>query len=148
MSTRGHWHPWRHLADHHSDIDVEFADLGPGLLGYTDFAGGRIVLDRQLSQRERRCTLTHELWHIHRGRLPADPHLQGREHHAVDHGAARQLVTLDDLVQALLWSTDPEEVADELWVDGPTLRARLDGLQPHEREAIASRLADAPQWSA
>lgn len=149
MTTRGRWHPWRHLAVHHPHVVVEFHDdLPDGLLGYTDLAGGRIVLARDLSQRERRCTLTHELGHLQRGLVPDDDHLEAREHRDIDSAAARLLVTLEDLVHALLWSTHPEEVADELWVDTLTLQARLADLTHQEREAIASRLADAPQWSA
>lgn len=148
MSTRGRWHPWRHLARHHPHIIVELADLQDGLLGYTDFSRDRIILDRRLTQVERRCTLTHELEHVHRGRASTDPRLRDREEHVVHDGAARQLVTLHDLVEALLWSTDSDEVADELWVDVPTLEARIAGLDKHEREAIAARLNDAPQWSA
>ena len=148
MTTRGRWHPWRHLARYHPDVVVEFANLEDGLLGYTDLAAGRIVLNRQLTQCERRCTLTHELHHVHRGRVPADPDLRDHEERVVDRIAARQLVTLEDLVQALLWSTDHHEVADELWVDADTLRTRLDDLEDSERSAIAARLNDAPQWSA
>lgn len=148
MNTRGRWHPWRHLARHHPEYVVELARLEPGLLGYTDHTNRRIVLDVDLTQRERRCTLTHELGHVHRGRVPTDQRLAEREELAVDRLAARQLVTLEDLVEALLWSTDHDEVADELWVDETTLRARLADLEEHEHAAIAARLSDAPQWSA
>jgi hypothetical protein len=143
MTQRGIWHPWRHLRHHHPHVIVRFADLPNGLLGYTDLPGGVIVLDRQLTQTERRCTVTHELEHVHRGPVPADPALAAREEAVVDQLAARRLVSLRELVGALMWSRDEHEVADELWVDVATLRTRIAGLAAAERAAIDERLADA-----
>ncbi|WP_108724372.1 ImmA/IrrE family metallo-endopeptidase [Geodermatophilus chilensis] len=146
MSRRGIWHPWRHLARHHPHLTVLFADLPSGLLGFTHLADGVIVLDRRLSQVERRCTLTHELEHVHRGPVPADRRLAAREERVVDELAARRLVSLRELMEALLWSDNEHEVADELWVDVPTLRTRIAELAAEEQVAIDARLADAPRW--
>jgi hypothetical protein len=141
MTPRGHdWHPWRHLADHHPDIEVCWHDLPPDTLGYTD--GATVVLANGLTQAERRCTLTHELGHVHRGPLPADPWLAAREHAAIDREAARLLVELHALADALRWSDDADEVADELWVDVPTLRARLADLTAHEADVLNRALAE------
>lgn len=127
---------------------MRFADLPNELLGYTDLPAGEIVLDRRLSQVERRCTLTHELEHVHRGPLPADPCLAAREEAVIDGIAARRLVSLGELIEALLWSDRPTEVADELWVDLPTLKTRIAGLAAEERAAIEERMAAADQWTA
>lgn len=140
------WHPWRHLSTDHAHLEVRFTDLPDGLLGYTDLARGVVVLDKRLTQVERRCTLTHELEHVHRGPVPADPALAAREEHTVDQLAARRLVSLRDLIDALLWSQHEHEVADELWVDVPTLRTRLADLAAHEREAITARLQGSGYW--
>jgi len=126
---------------------VRFTDLPIGLLGYTDFARRVVWLDRSLTQVERRCTVTHEDIHLHRGPVPSDPHLAAKEEAIVDGIAARRLVSLRQLIDALLWSDNPAEVADELWVDVPTLKARLKGLADHERLAIEQRLADAKEWA-
>jgi hypothetical protein len=127
---------------------VRFADLPEGLLGYTDLSTGEIVLDRSLTQVERRCTLTHELEHVHRGHIPDDPVLLAREEELVEQLSARRLVTLRDLIDALLWSDRAHEVADELWVDLPTLKARIAGLAEDERAAIEERMAGSDRWTA
>lgn len=146
MSRRGTWHPWRHLNTDHAHLEVRFTDLPDGLLGYTDLARGVVVLDKRLTQVERRCTLTHELEHVHRGPVPADPGLAAREESIVDRIAARRLVTLGELIDALLWSDREHDVADQLWVDIPTLRTRLADLAAHERAAIVERLRAAERW--
>ena len=125
---------------------MRFADLPIGLLGYTDLSSHAIVLARHLTQVERRCTLTHELEHVHRGPVPADPCLAAREETVVDGIAARRLVSLKELIDALLLSHHEHDVADELWVDIPTLRTRIAGLAQQEREAIEARLQQSDYW--
>ena len=127
---------------------MRFVDLPIGLLGYTDLAAGIVVLARSLTQVERRCTLTHELEHVHRGHIPRDPVLLAREEDLVEQLSARRLVSLRELIDALLWSDHESEVADELWVDGPTLRARIAGLAADERAAIEERLHESGRWTA
>lgn len=147
--TRGHpHHPWRRLLLHYPDITVEFRDLEPGLLGFTDVAAGRIVLDRSLTQAERRSVLAHELEHVDRDGVLDEPHLCEREDLIVDRRAARKLIHLRHLVDALLWSADPHEVADDLWVDVPTLRTRIADLTAHERAHIEQALKEAQPWTA
>ena len=52
-----------------------------------------------------------------------------------------------ELGEALAWSLDPHEVADELWVDVPTVEARLRHLHPSEVHYLRRRLAafDGPE---
>ena len=95
-----------------------------------------------LLQAERRCTIAHELIHLERGPAPDDPWLRAREERAVEAEAARRLITLDALADALAWSDRPVEVAEELWVDVQTLDVRVDGLNPAERAELDTRLTD------
>jgi hypothetical protein len=60
----------------------------------------------------------------------------------VDDAAARRLITDEQLVDALLWARDERELADELWVDVQTVRARLTGLNEREKNAIEARIAE------
>lgn len=105
-------------------------------LGETDFDAQTITLDKRLRQATRRCTLAHELEHIARGPAPADPILLAREEESIDRAVARRLIPIRKLVDAVRWSRDPHEIADELWVDVPTLEARIRGLHPSERAAL------------
>lgn len=50
--------------------------------------------------------------------------------------AARQLVDLPRLIRAVQWSQWPDEMADDCWVDAPTLRTRIDHLTDEERAAV------------
>lgn len=53
--------------------------------------------------------------------------------------AARRLIPLGALGEALAWSLDAHTVADELDVDLPTLHARLAALRPAERTYLIRR---------
>lgn len=133
----GGWHPWRALR-RLRDVTLVIADLGGGVLGRTDFTSRTITLDHQLLQAERRSTLTHELVHLERGPVPAGYTV--REERAVEVEAARRLITLEQLADAMLWAYDEHELADELWVDVPTVRTRLASLTDAEGRDLNRRL--------
>jgi hypothetical protein len=124
------FHPWRRLRAR-PEIDVTWPVMA-GRLGSTNGTTA-IRMHPHQSQVQRRCTLAHELAHIELG------HVGGcapdRERDAALH-AARWLVDIEDLLDALRWAEDLREVADCLWVDEPTLLARYDGLTPKERALI------------
>lgn len=58
----------------------------------------------------------------------------------MDAVAARRLIGLRQLGEALAWSSDLDEVAEELWVDVATVEARLAHLHPSERHYLRRRL--------
>lgn len=132
-------HPWRRLRAL-SDWLVAWARLPGSLAGLTHHGARVIVLEQRMLQAERRCTLAHELEHVRRGPSPADPVLRAREERCIDRTVARMLIDIRDLGEALAWSQDLAVAADELWVDVPTLRARLEGLHPSERHYLKRRL--------
>lgn len=133
-------HPWRDLRAL-AHVVVHHVELHPGVWGVGD-GESRIWLDRRLGQVERRCTLAHELEHLHRGH-------HGCQDAAVEAvvaaAAARYLLPDPNVVaDALVWAHgDVEAAADELWVDELTLRARLDAryLRPGERAVIVARIS-------
>ena len=97
-----------------------------------------ILLDIRLSGIEERCTLAHELVHAERGPFPR--WLTAREESIVDAKAARRLIPLDALGEALAWSLHPAVAAEELDVDPPTLEALLRNLTGAEVEVLRRRL--------
>lgn len=104
--------------------------------------GDRIWMDRDLLQSERRSTLAHELEHRDRGHVGC----QSRTVEcAVEQAAARQLISLPMLAEAIVWSTDEEELADELWVDVDMVRARLAALTDDEKAYIDGVIAKREQ---
>lgn len=109
-------------------------------LGETDFDAQTITLDKRLRQATRRCTIAHELEHVARGPAPEDPILLAKEEESIDRAVARRLIPFPKLEAAIRWSRDPHEIADELWVDLPTLEARIRGLHPSERAALMRAL--------
>jgi hypothetical protein len=54
--------------------------------------------------------------------------------------AARRLIALPDLIEALRWTRDPAELADALWVDLDTIRARMSCLDPIEVAQLENEL--------
>jgi hypothetical protein len=133
-------HPWRALG-RLTHVVVVWAEL-PGLLGATN-GRDRIWLDPRQLQVERRCTLAHELEHL---RLGHDRCMPGWVERRVSHAAARRLLPdIARVADALAWSAcHVGEAAEELWVDEPTLLARLDAsfLTRAELQALGERLAN------
>ena len=133
------WNPWRHIGENYPHITVvRDIELPPQVWGMTD--GQRIWLCKKLNQVRRRCTLTHEIVHLERGLVPVDARGLAREERAVDAEAARRLITLSELIDGLRWTRDREQLAEHLWVDVPTLKARMDGLDPIEVAQLENAL--------
>ena len=136
--------PWAHLRAlpqvslRWSRDDRELADA----LAWWYPDAGEIVMDDRQPQAARRCTLAHELVHAERGDEPcASTVLENRQERAVDREAARRLIDLRALADALSWTHDVAEAADELWVDVATLLRRLADLDDGERAYVRRRLA-------
>lgn len=123
---------------------LEEAVLPGAQSGRVDWARRVVTVDCRLSAAQRRCTLAHELVHVERGPVPADPWLAAREEAAVEAEAARRLIPLEALAGALAWSRRPVEVADELGVDVQTLMVRVGGLSVAERRAVGLWWWDGP----
>jgi len=144
------YNPWRVLRAHpHWSYGV--AGLPTGERGRW-YDGHRVaVLDARLTQAGRRSTLAHEIVHAEMGDVccradgPDGPRIARRREAVADSTAARRLITPDALADALLWSQDEYELADELWVDVNTVRTRLAGLTPAEKDYIDGRLAASEQ---
>ncbi|WP_285189878.1 ImmA/IrrE family metallo-endopeptidase [Rhodococcus sp. MEB041] len=134
------WHPWRHAREHHPRTPIAFVDGGRGCAGRITLNG--IEINRTSTQRERRCTLTHELVHLERGPVPRDARAVEREEKAVHAIAACRLIEIDHLIDVLVWNRHrvDDETADELWVDLPTLVTRVQNLTVAERRYIDAEL--------
>ncbi|MEE6273478.1 ImmA/IrrE family metallo-endopeptidase [Georgenia sp. MJ206] len=125
------WHPWRLLRSL-PDIVVHWTPTLPeGVRGLTD--GQTIWLDDTQLQAERRSTLAHELEHVDRGHTGC---VSTAEEHDCRASAARRLIAMPALLDALSWAEHLEEVAEELWVDVDTVLARLDALTDDERDQL------------
>ena len=138
------WNPWRHIGRHYPNITVITDQELPGQV-WGQQLGDRIWLCRKLNQVRRRCTLAHEIVHLERGNVPTDPRGHLREERTVDRIAARRLIGIEQLIEALRWTRDPAELADALWVDVPTLKARMDSLDPIEVAQLENALDG--QWT-
>ena len=137
------WHPWKALRER-LDLALIWTEALPAsVLGATD--GRRIWMTPRQLQAERRCTLTHELIHVERGHTGCQAPAVELE---VRIEAARRLIPLEPLIDACLWARDPDELADELWVDRATLDDRLAHLTGDERDVINSALASRDARSA
>lgn len=136
------WNPWRSLRSL-ADWTLHWTHLPDDLLGITDFETKSITLAEGMTQAQRRCTIAHELEHVHRGPV-LEHHREREERRAEAHAARRLLPDPHIIAEALVWSRgDVHEAAEALWVDEPTLRARLDvrHLHPAERAIIVERVS-------
>ncbi|MFE2994220.1 hypothetical protein ACFXG4_04715 [Nocardia sp. NPDC059246] len=109
---------------------------------------GKILIDRRLGQAARRCTLTHEIIHLERGLAPRGTRFAAREEQTVRELTARRLITLPALTEALMWVApdDPYALAEQLWVDMPTLRIRLRHITPAEVGQVNGELDRRRPW--
>ena len=114
--------------------------LPDGIWGYTDWPNRVISIDARLPAAAQRSTLAHELVHAERGPTPVEPVLAAREELAVEKAAARSLINVHDLSEALAESDDPLHVAEVLNVDSKLLAARMGHLNPEEIAYLHSRL--------
>lgn len=115
--------------------------LPDGTLGRTDWATKTIMLDIGMLQAQRRSTIAHELEHAHRGPAHPDPVLTAKDEVAVEQAASRKLITIEALGEAMAWSDNIHEIADDLWVDPDMVETRLRHLHPAERHYLRRRLS-------
>ena len=134
------YHPWRALRALGDEWTLEWAPLAGVVdkLGLTTWHDKTITLDPDQDQAQRRSTLAPELVHVERG--PVADFYWPREERAVDQVAARRLIGIRELGEAMAWAHDLAEAADELWVDEELVRVRLEHLHPAERHYLRRRL--------
>lgn len=139
----GRYDPWGDL-NQRSYLSVEFVNMPTGRRGC--IRGNVVLIDRRQLQVERRCTVAHELVHDERRVFPAEAALRAREETLVERTAARRLIELPELVDALraCSSQHAHDLADHLWVDLPMLEARMNALDPVEVAELEHHLED--QW--
>ena len=121
------------------------AVLEDGYEGWYDKPTHTIWTDERLSFARTRTVLAHEIVHAERG----DEHTGSawgelRQEREVDIVAARMLLPLEALADALEGAVDEFEVAEVLVVDVETLRARLADLTPSELAYVDKRLNKLP----
>lgn len=131
------FHPWQRLRDL-AHVRLEWQDVDDQM-GCADPETSIVTITDGMTQAERRSTLTHELIHLERGTAVEARH-QAIEDRYVQRESARRLITIEDLIDALRWSRDEHELAEELWTDVDTVRIRLASLSPAERRFIDAEL--------
>ena len=123
--------PWADLDDQ-PDLTLHWRHQRP--CGQYHHHDRTITLRRGLTSAQARSTLAHELVHAERGDVGlSDKPLDARQELVVEREAARRLITLTALADAVRWSCHPGEVAELLHVDRGTLRSRLAWLTDDER---------------
>lgn len=129
-------HPWRMLRSL-PQVTLAWHDGGPR--GTFDHRTLTLSVRRGMTQAQRRSTVRHELEHFRRGRVWVE--WREQEELACEKAAARDLISMHALGEALAWSQDIDEVADELFVDPELVQTRCKHLHPTERAYLRERLA-------
>ncbi len=126
-------------------MHVTIEPLPGDLLGQISAGGRHITLRSRTSTAQRRCTLAHELVHLERGLPCAATGPDPAEELAVHRTAARRLIDLDQLIEAVRQAGgDERALAVELHVDRFTLRLRMTSLTAAERTAMRTALRGHP----
>lgn len=130
--------PWEYVGERYPEWVVRFTDLRglPELMSWDEKV---ILLELHRGMAERRCDLAHALGHLdleHRGDTFNMKHEEAARRYA-----AKMLIDLEPLADAMAWSESREEVAELLRVDLPTLSKRLEHLHPGERGYLQRRLS-------
>ncbi|GAA2007787.1 ImmA/IrrE family metallo-endopeptidase [Nocardioides kribbensis] len=129
-------HPWRRLRELPHITLRWVADLEH--VGECRHSTQEIFIRTGLTQAQRRSVVLHEIEHLLEG-----PSVRGHEdwdERVVTERAARWLIPLDLLADALVWANDDRELAHELNVDLATVRARLSTLTAEESQVLSDRV--------
>lgn len=102
-----------------------------------------ILLDDSGTWHQKRSSLAHALAHLDLGHVVIGGHLGDLQERDAELLAARRLMPLAALADAIRWCREPrwDDVAHELGVDARMLRARLDHFHPSETHALRALLA-------
>lgn len=132
--------PRADVAHRYPDWLVADADLG-GLVAEVFCPRRQVILiDGSLGPYVARCSLAHAIAHLDLGHThPVRGHFESREESAANTLAAQRLIPLEDYAAVLTWTRDPAEVADELAVDGATLRIRENRFTAADRRFVRRR---------
>lgn len=132
-----HYHPWRRLRER-PHLDVSWRQMPVGTSATIE--GARIEMADDLTQAQRRVTITHELIHDERG-VPHghDP----AEEIAVERETARRLIPIESLIRVARLGLSLHDAAEELWVTEDLVVCRLSSItHPAERAAWAAAVEE------
>lgn len=96
-----------------------------------------ILINNAHSWPAKRSSLAHAVAHLDLGHAETtSSYFEKREEVDADQMAARRLITLDALAEALCWTRDYGEIAEELLVDVTMLKVREKHLHVSERHYL------------
>lgn len=143
-ASSGAYCPWDELCT--TDLHLEWRELSHGRVGEYEHATRTIRLDPRMGETQRRAVLCHELRHAAAGDIPQRSSRRNAAQEArADDAAARLLIDVEDLGEAMRELDDTDAVAAMLDVPSDVLINRLLGLLPVERAYLRVRLLAAAQ---
>ena len=139
IRSSGMWNPWGDLR-HLVEVTLMFEPLVGRKMGRTCFRTSTITLDSSLLQRERNDALAHERIHLERG--PAVVGFEDADERAVQIETARRLIPIGALCQALRWTRNVRELAEELHCTPETVVVRMTTMKHASERAAVRRVLD------
>ncbi|KQN99583.1 hypothetical protein ASF21_12220 [Arthrobacter sp. Leaf234] len=107
------------------------------MVGHYDRRLNTIYIDPRTSCRTQRCTIVHELIHWEDDDGPcANDWLNNKRELRVEAETARRLISIDAVVDGLLWCIDHSELAEHWDVDVHLVMLRLEVLTDEEQDII------------
>ena len=132
--------PFRELDEHLPDVFLCTLRLPHGRAWWLA-PDSTIVLDDRLDTVGRRCALAHEIEHVRAGDVPVvHVHFRARQESRATHRAAKKLIRIEDLVDALRVTRVDVHLAELLEVDLDVLRHRLHSITANEQDHVERAL--------
>lgn len=132
--------PWVALGEELPEWELRFEPLPSGLLGLTRWAEHTITITTGLTVTERRSVASHEAAHARRGPVP-DADIDAEEERC-DLAAARRLIPLPALAEAMRETRDPDQLGRLLWVMPDLVVTRYRHRHPAESHWLRRALTD------
>lgn len=134
------YNPWRDAGERYPDWLIRRVDL-QGLTEVTCTRRQIILLDKEMRYARRRCALAHAIAHLDLEHTPVGLEYEAWQEREADKLAARRLIPIHALADALRWSRVTAEIASELDVDVDMLCARVDIVHPSEAAVLRRAVA-------
>lgn len=116
------------------DWRIIYQPLPKGRRGSCNWQTKTITIDTSLTPAQKKFALTHETLHAIRG--PVAPYNRGKEEAFINRLAAKILIPIHQLAEAVESATSIWETAELLNVDAEAVRLRLQNLSDSEKKQL------------
>lgn len=132
--------PLEDLSARYPQVTVAMVAIRPA---HAALVGDSLLLvDASLDARQRRCSIAHEIAHLDLAHVPTGNRALARRQEAeADRLASTRLISFGQLLEAVRWCADDQDLAEQLQVSEQALSLRRTLLSAAEISALHSSAA-------